>query len=1742
MTNRIGVLGPVEITTADRSPVDTGGKRQRRLLAALALHAGDVVSVDALVDIVFEGNPSDAAEKTLQSYVSRLRRAVDGEAHTGASAIERVEPGYVIRLSDTELDADWFETQVAAARDFALDGDHAEAVRTFDAALRTWRGSPYAEFADEEWAMAESHRLLEIRAAAIEDRAESQLALGGHAGVVADLERFTLEEPTRERPRAQLMVALYRSGRQADALRAYHDYFALMREEMGLEPSKALRELEVRILAADPALDLGAVAGETLRGYRLFEELGRGAFSVVRRGTQPSVGRDVAVKAIRAELANDPDFVRRFETEAHMVANLEHPHIVPLYDYWREPDGAYLVMRWLRGGTLQDQLATGPLDLATAATLVSHVGQALDAAHRQGIVHRDIKPANVFCDDEGNFYLGDFGIAVGDTADPEAFVHATTAPAFASPELLERHPAGPSADIYSLGVTVFAALSGTAPFADAASDEELIHRQIHEPLPPVSSIRAGIPASVDEVVGRATAKSAMGRYGSAREFVAAFDAAVDPSGTRSVAPSTPAVEPGPNPYKGLRAFHEADAADFFGRSDLVGELIDVLRRDGSAGRLATLVGPSGSGKSSVVRAGLVPALREGAITGSADWFVATVMPGTSPFAELEAALLRIAVNPPASLLDQLADGPHGIGRAVKRVLPSDDTELLIILDQAEELFTLTTDGDEAAAFIGGLLAAVDDPHSRLRVVATIRADFYDRPLADPRVAGRVKTSTVIVTPMAPEELAEAIALPARRAGAVFEDGLVARITADVADQPGTLPLLQYTLAELYDAGHGHLGHDQYEALGGAAGALAGRAEAIFQELAPTAQEGARRLFARLVTIGDDTEDTRRRVPLTELGADPAVADAVAAYGDSRLLTFDRDADSREPTLEVAHEALIREWPRFRQWVDDDRDGLRIHRHLTAATSAWAAKDEDDAEVYRGSRLDSALGWSELHRDHLNELERRFLDASGRRRDEDEAKARQNTRRLRRSLVAVATVALLAMVAGVLAFRQQRLAEAALRDRDTAETAASKVEADALELETDLSARRLVDFSMGTDDISLAVLLATEANRLRPGSPEALGALMNALVKEDNRIDVIEDATWLARAASDDRLVAFEDDGLTIRSAERPTVVLDTFDLAPGSRLVPTVPAFSPDKGRVAVGNDSGVRIVDLTTGDVGNMAMGRGTSRGAETSALYWTADDHLVLADDPLRIYHVDELDATLVQEIPGVASFLPGAPLFMAPHPSEPLLAVGNVSGGLEVWDVQALVEGRVEAIARYPLNETIWTPTWSGDGSELLAANLFAPELWRIAGPDERTKADIPDFLGGGPFSVHPLSDGALFLAAGDRSAIIDRNGEVEAEWAPPGDLMVVNVVELGADRLAVTRTAIPSGSPTRTEIWSRGAGRDVLTRVLPEFGDLSDGQTVLLLEEEELAAVMRPIRGTALQIHESQVDEVWDLSAPQPRRVDLEGDYASGPLRLHRTAEGPVVLGMEDGRLIRVHDARSGSVLAEFPVDHPEEYQNLYISSDRSKISVLTASMGRLTQYDFPTGEPGRVVEFDQNATWLIRNEAENRGVISMTAPPSRIFDLTTLEMVGDLDGSFVFPSDSWRYVVLRPTDSTEIVVREFESGEETRIQNPTALLARLNPSEDYVIGWDPRPSPNGGLQWFDASTGEPIGHRVEGPVADLHFDGAAVTQVIDGRVHVWNTDPASWFESACEVAGRQLTIAEWQLYMPTGMDYDPVCTS
>jgi DNA-binding SARP family transcriptional activator len=951
-----------------------------------------------LLALLWPDYPEESARHSLRTDQYYLKKAIP-EVKAGEEGDQTpllLSDNQTVQINPAavyELDVANFTLQLA----FSANHDHlelltcAECEERLRKAVDLYRGDFLADFylpdsaAFEVWvaALREAFRGQALGAletlAAVYD--EQEAFEGAETMARRQLELDNL----RESAHRQLMVILARSGRRRAALSQYESCRQLLQDELGVEPLPETTELYERIRAGQLRTGFTAPHERTVRGYVIREQLGQGNFGVVYHAFQLQVGRDVALKVILPQFANHPSFIRRFETEAQLVARLEHPYIVPLYDFWREPDGAYLVMRWLRAGSLATAIERGPWKIEAATLLIEQIAAALATAHRRGVVHRDVKPQNILLDQENNAYLSDFGIALelmrsDGLTDADAVIGS---PAYLSPEHAKSEPATAQSDIYSLGVVMHELLVGEHPFVGATPADQ-IAMHLTESLPPLREQRPDLPEALEVVIQQATAKEPTNRYQDALEFAAAFRAAASYLAAKNAGSSlASAPVEMVNPYRGLRAFQEADADVFYGRDALIQQLasrLDPAQNGRANSRFLAVVGPSGSGKSSVVKAGLIPALGGGAVPGSENWFVAEMVPGTHPLEELELALWPIAVNPPPSLVEPMQLDVRGMLRTIRRILPGrEDPQLLLVIDQFEELFTLVEDEDRRAFFIDSLLTALSARGSPLRVVITLRADFYDRPLQIQSLGQLLKQHTELILPLTAEELTRAVREPASRAGSHLEEGLTEVIVAEVVDQPGALPLMQYALTELFERRRDHvMTREAYEEIGGVPGALGRRADEIYDGLDPAGQEATRQLFLRLVSLGEGVEDTRRRVLRSELEAiqKPGFLEVlISSFGAARLLTLDRDPLTRESTVEVAHEALLREWPRLRGWLDQSRNDVRLQRMLAAAANEWQAAGRDDGFLLRGGRLDQFEGWAVETDLALTHDELDFLDAS-----------------------------------------------------------------------------------------------------------------------------------------------------------------------------------------------------------------------------------------------------------------------------------------------------------------------------------------------------------------------------------------------------------------------------------------------------------------------------------------------------------------------------------------------------------------------------------------------------------------------------------------------------------------------------------------------------------------------------------------------------------------------------------------------
>jgi basic membrane lipoprotein Med (substrate-binding protein (PBP1-ABC) superfamily)/DNA-binding SARP family transcriptional activator len=719
------LLGALEAGSGG-TVVDLGPPKQRAVLAILLLHVGEIVSIDRLIDLLWgEAAPRTAAH-SIQIYISDLRKSL--EPLGGDRLILTRPPGYQLDTPPESVDVKQFEALVQQGSQQLTAGDRDAAVEALRSALGLWRGPVLSDFAYEEFAQPYVQRFHDLHLDAIETLASAELEAGRAGQAVPLLEAAIRDDPLREHSRELLMVALYQSGRHAEALRNYDKLRELLRDELGLDPSPALQRMRDRVLLHDPAL-------------------------------------------------------------------------VPIGQ--REPE---------------------------------------------------------------------------------------------------------------------------------------------------------------------------------------------PSTAR-------------NPYKGLQPFGENDADDFFGRDALVERLLGSVE---AGQRLIALVGPSGSGKSSVVAAGLIPRLRSGSVAGSDRWRIATVEVGADPTGEVQAGVARV-----------IGSGTDGGRRGATGLMlppPEQGRRVVLVLDQFEQLFTAA---DEARrnAFLRALAAELSDPDGGLIVILTLRADFYDRPLQHPEFSTVFVPGVVHVLPMTAAELEAAVVEPAERVGIKVEPALLAELVAETIARPGSLPLLQYALTELFEQRTGPiLTRAGYAALGGLRGVLSRRAEAVFLGLSADEQQIATQLFLRLVRLGRGSADFRRRLTLselTDLSIDAvSLSTVLTAFGKHRLLTFDHDPATEEATVEMAHEALLTEWERLAGWIDRHRAALRRRDALLAAVDEWDLSERDADYLLTGTRLAEFEAWSREGSLQLTTRERDFL-AAGLERSRSEAAAKTAELDSRRRLQRSARIRLIALGVAVL---------------------------------------------------------------------------------------------------------------------------------------------------------------------------------------------------------------------------------------------------------------------------------------------------------------------------------------------------------------------------------------------------------------------------------------------------------------------------------------------------------------------------------------------------------------------------------------------------------------------------------------------------------------------------------------------------------------------------------------------------------
>jgi WD40 repeat protein/class 3 adenylate cyclase len=860
----------------------------------------------------------------------------------------------------------------------------------------------------------------------------------------------------------------------------------------------------------------------------------------------------------------------------------------------------------------------------------------------------------------------------------------------------------------------------------------------------------------------------------------------------------PAREVGECPYRGLAAFREADAPYYFGRERFVDVLEEAVRTQPF---VAVIVGSSGSGKSSALFAGLLPRLKQ-----EPGWRVAALRPGAQPFYALAGTLLPLLETELSKtdflvetrkLADRLAGGDIGLLEAVDKVTEDAGGEhrLLLVMDQFEELYTLCPDEALQHKLIDQLLEVVAVGRGQRRppcvVLLTMRADFMGQALAYRPFADALQEASLLMGPMNREELRAAVEKPAEKQGAAFEAGLVERVLDDVGRRPGALPLLEFTLTQLWEAqDDGWLSHDDYEALGGVEGALASYADQVYESLSKEEQEDARRALIQLVRPGEGTEDTRRVATREELGDDKW--GLLQHLADQRLVVTGRDAEGRE-TAEVVHEALIQRWGRFREWMESDRAFRAWQERLRANLGQWGESDEDEGALLSGAPLSVANQWLDEREVDLSRPEAAYIQESQIQQERREA---ERDRRRRRTVLAL--VAGLILAAGLATFAYYQRQNAVVERQNSQQQAAILLAGQA---ESELAA--------GYHD--RAVLLALEALEKFPYTSRAEHALgqtvlyNRALEQYNGHSSAVTSVAWspdgrqVASSAGVDNSVHIWDPatGETLQAFDLPTGITGNI------RDMALKVAWTPDGGRLLVmagdryllgSQDFDLLILDADNGELlssveipnqveaasGELVVsftlyptgaaaaiapgsGRLATLGGDNTALIW---DEGWGAPDVILRGHEDAVNSVgwspdgmelVTAGMDGTARVWDpesgeerlliqgheGRIIVAGWSPAGEMLATAGEDGTVRLWNA---ADGSLVRLLE-PGTESMWSVAWSPDGTRLATGHHEGQiAIWDVA------TGDLLETLAGHQGQISDL----VWSPDGDRLASSDNSG--------------------------------------------------------------------------------------------------------------------------------------------------------------------------------------------------------------------------------------------------------------------------------------------------------------------------------------------------------------------------------------------------
>ncbi|HEX4454979.1 MAG TPA: protein kinase [Kofleriaceae bacterium] len=725
-------------------------------------------------------------------------------------------------------------------------------------------------------------------------------------------------------------------------------------------PSPAAAAAAAAVAAAREKLVEGAIVDH----YEIIRVLGAGGMGQVFLARDLKLGRLVALKVMHPTMQEE---AARILVEARATAKCRHENIVVIHDLNMFEGLPYLVLEHLEGSSMRRFYTDTPLPVARALEMFCGILRGLENAHAAGIIHRDLKPDNVFVTTAGVPKILDFGIAklhgapATDTGtmgrieavpndDNETYVTISGSGrgpvgtwSYMSPEQFRSETdVDHRADLWAVGIMMFKLFTGHLPWGKP--DPHVLMYSVADldnPTPSVLSIKPDLDPQLAAIIDTCLRKSRDERFANARAMLDALEPLL-PGNTHGASERCP--------YPGLSAFEEADAQRFFGRSADIARAVARLESE----PLLAVVGPSGTGKSSFIRAGLVPAIRS-----AQPVFTIAIRPGRAPLAALAQAIVQLTGKRDPGyaqrVAEELPSEPAYLGSVLRWCAHATQSRVLLIVDQLEELYTNVPDPAQRTAFVTALRAAADDPSSPVRVVLSMRSDFLDRAAEDRGFMEAITRGLHYLMPLGRDGLRDALVRPAALAGHTFESpDLVESMIDEIATTAGALPLLQFAAGQMWEARDRPariLTRASYIAMNGIGGTLAQHADRVLADMPPARRALAHAVFRRLVT----PDGTRAIVDLAELVAIsplevPSLIDTLVG---SRLLVSSADEQTAGATVEIVHESLINAWPQLKQWMEASRDEAKFLVELRQAAQQWDARGRAPGLLWRGEMVAEA---------------------------------------------------------------------------------------------------------------------------------------------------------------------------------------------------------------------------------------------------------------------------------------------------------------------------------------------------------------------------------------------------------------------------------------------------------------------------------------------------------------------------------------------------------------------------------------------------------------------------------------------------------------------------------------------------------------------------------------------------------------------------------------------------------------------